>query len=219
MITDHHLTGFRTMHAGFRTEFGRLADAFAAPHDETHRLLLEEQLALVLDVLHDHHHHEDEVLWPYLTSCAPDSAAELAALEAEHEHLDPLVRGAADRTRPIAARVACLQELHTFVGAHLDHEERVAFPLMLRHLTPGHIEEDRRNALSDFGRRRIPVVFGWLASCLDDDLYAATLSDQPRLVRLLFRRFWWPSYQRRFTALYGADAVAPAATLARAGAR
>jgi hypothetical protein len=206
MITEHHLTGFKSMHAGFRHEFGRLADACRAPRDAAHATVLEEQIALVMDVLHAHHTHEDENLWPHLLACAPSAAAELDALEAEHEVLDPLITGSQDRSLPWSERAVLLQRLHDVVNDHLDHEERVAFPLMLTYLTPEDIAGDRRKAQSEFGRRRLPLVFGWIASCCDEELLADALGEQPRLARVLFRHFWWPSYSRRFRLLYGADA-------------
>ena len=74
MITPEELSGFLSMHQGFRAEFGRLAVACRAPRDAAHAALLEEQLVLVLDVLHLHHTHEDVHLWPYLLERSPGSA-------------------------------------------------------------------------------------------------------------------------------------------------
>ncbi|MBV9832600.1 MAG: hemerythrin domain-containing protein [Marmoricola sp.] len=216
MIDDAGLDGFRTMHAAFRTEYGRLAEAFRAPRDEGHRRLLEEHLALTLDILHAHHTHEDEHLWPFLVRVSPASKPELDSLEAEHQELDPLVTASADTSRSTAERADSLQALHAFLNSHIDHEEAVAFPLMRHFLTDQDLDDDRRKAVREIGRRRMPVVVGWIASCLDERLLAASLGEQPRVVRLLFRRFWWPAYERRFTALYGSDARVVAGSLAGA---
>lgn len=204
MITPTHLTGFMTIHAGLRTEFGRLAQACRRPRDTEHEELIEEQLALMLEMLHSHHGHEDEVLWPKLAGHEPEARAALAALEAEHRLLDPLVRAASDVSTPLPERAQALHRLHELLNDHLDHEERVAVPLMLRHLTQEDIEADRRKAMEDFGRRRVPTIFGWLASCSDDELFAASYAELPAVARLLFRLFWWPAYHRRFAKLYGA---------------
>jgi len=203
MIRPEHLTGFLMMHAGFRAEFGRLAEACANPSDNAHEELLEEQLALVLEMLHAHHSHEDAVLWPTLLHRAPGAADELAELESEHSLLDPLIAAASDRGAALAERADTLRRLHDVVNEHLDHEERIALPLMLRHLTHDDIEADKRKAMDDFGRRRIPVIFGWLASSADANLLAASHADLPVVARLMFRLFWWPAYRRRFTRLYG----------------
>ncbi|MEV7012287.1 hemerythrin domain-containing protein [Streptosporangium sp. NPDC051022] len=210
MITPEHLTGFLMMHAGFRAEFGRLAEACGDPRDDAHEELLEEQLTLVLDMLHAHHSHEDDGLWPTLVGRAPEAADALAELESEHSVLDPLIAAASDRGVPLAERAPALWRLHEFVNEHLDHEERIAVPLMLRHLTLDDVEADKRQAMDDFGRRRVPVIFGWLASSADADLLAASYADLPVVARLMFRLFWWPAYRRRFTRLYGATAPANA---------
>lgn len=216
MITDDDLTGMRTVHAGFRAEFGRLAEVFVHPRDPAHAELLEEQLTLALAVLHDHHRHEDDHLWPLLLRGVPSSKDELDELEAEHEQLDPLIAAVADRARPRDERARALGELQLFLRRHVDHEERIAFPLMLRVLTPEHLAADRRKAVADFRRHGVALVFGWIASCLDDDLLAKSVAEQPLLVRALFRLFWWPSYQRRFRELYGAAATVPASALSGA---
>jgi len=103
---------------------------------------------------------------------------------------------------PLSGRVAVLERLHRALNDHLDHEERVGVPLMLVHMTPEMVRSDARKAESEIGRKRMPVVFGWLASCLDDAQLALALRQQPGLVRTLFRWFWWPSYERRMRQLY-----------------
>ena len=211
MITTHDLAGFFSMHAGFRHEFGRLAEAARAPRDAEHARLLEEQVALVLEMLHKHHHHEDEEIWPHLLEQAPDSAPTLDALEAEHGVLDPLMHVAGDTSTPLPERADALHRLHEVLNDHLDHEERVGVPLMLEHLTPEILEIHQAQAMKDFGRKRVPLIFGWLASCLDDQLLQESLAGHPRIVRLLFRLFWWPAYQKRMAALYG-PALRPVAT-------
>ncbi|ADP81610.1 hemerythrin domain-containing protein [Pseudofrankia inefficax] len=210
MIMPEHLTGFLLLHAGFRAEFGRLAAACANPRDDAHEELLEEQLALVLDLLHAHHAHEDAGLWPTLVGRAPQAADRLAELESEHSGLDPLLAAASDRGVPLAERAPTLRRLHELVNEHLDHEELAAVPLMLRCLTLDDVEADRRQAMDDFGRRRAPVIFGWLASSADAELLSRSYADLPAVARLLFRLFWWPAYRRRFTRLYGATLPANA---------
>lgn len=202
MITSEELSGFLAMHAGFRAEFGRLALACRAPRDAAHATLLEEQLALVLDVLHLHHTHEDVHLWPYLLERSPGSAGELDALELEHEILAPLIEAARDAAVPLPGRVAVLERLHRTLNDHLDHEERIGVPLMLEHMTSEMVRSDARTAQRELGPRRMPTIFGWLASCLDDAQLTVAPRLQPRLVRVLFRRFWWPAYERRMQALY-----------------
>jgi hypothetical protein len=203
MITIEHLQGFLSMHAGFRAEFGRLAEAARAPRDASHASLVEEQVAVVLDILHAHHTHEDVHVGPFLLQAAPEAAEDLEALEAVHAVLDPLIARASDRTLPLPERAADLAALHAHLNAHLDHEERTAVPLILAHWTPQMMEQDRRQAMQEIGLRRTPVVFGWVYSCLTPAEREAALAAHPAVVRVLHRMFWWPAHQRRMVALYG----------------
>ena len=214
MISKTELAGFLALRAGFRHELGRLADAAAAPRDQAHEELLEAHLALVLDLLQAHHAHEAEQVWPFLLDRCPQAAAALAGLERERALLEPLIEAAGDPRRPLTERAGTLRRLHVLLDDHLDHEERVTVPLVLVHYTAEMLDRDRRRALTDIGRRRMAVVFGWIASCLDDDQLTVALAEHPRLVQYLFRRFWWPDHQQRMTELYGAAVRPVSATLA-----
>ena len=58
--------GFLLAHAAMRQEFGLLAEVAAKPLDPAHAALAEDQVALVLEVLHHHHTAEDDTIWPML---------------------------------------------------------------------------------------------------------------------------------------------------------
>ncbi|ABW14801.1 Hemerythrin HHE cation binding domain protein [Parafrankia sp. EAN1pec] len=199
------LAGFVIAHAGMRREFGRLARVARAPRGAEHAALIEEQIALTTDVLHSHHAGEDRDLWPLLRLRAPEAAGELDALAAEHESVDPLLAAAAETAVALTERAQVLEALHDLINAHLDHEDTVVLPLMLDHLTLAEMEEIGRQALAEIGRRRAPAVFGWYSSGAHKELRTAALATVPPIPRFLFNRFWWPSYQRRFELLYGAD--------------
>jgi len=52
-------------------------------------------------------------------------------------------------------------------------------------------------------RRKLPLIFGWLASASTQEQQDAALSEVPLVLRVLFRTVWGPAYAKRFTALYG----------------
>ena len=124
------LSGFLIAHAGMRQEFGLLARVAAQPLDPARAALAEEQIAMVLEVLHHHHTAEDDTIWPMLVTRVPSAAADLDALEADHQRLDPLIAAAGDTTRPLAQRAPVLAALHEQINAHLDREEATAVPLI-----------------------------------------------------------------------------------------
>lgn len=196
------LAGFLLAHAGMRKEFARLAGAARVTADSRRAALIEDQIVLVTETLHHHHTVEDEEMWPKLRARAPHAVVELDKLEAEHEDVDPLIERAADTTLTLAEREDALQQLHDLLNAHLDREESVAVPLILEHLTRDEWEALEIRMQRTLDRRRLPLLYGWLASCGSPAELAAALNGVPALARILFKWFWWPSYQRRFRMLY-----------------
>ena len=200
------LSGFLLAHRAMRQEFGLLAKAALQPFDLERRRLFEEQVEMVLYVLHHHHTAEDTELWPMLRERAPIARPDFDLLEAEHEQLDPLFAIVGDTTVPMAERAAALFDIHLLINAHLDREERVAVPLMRRHITVEEWEAQGRRVQKELGLRRIPRVFGWIASAGTDEQVAAALAEVPGPMRFVFRKVWQPAYARRVRALYGAAA-------------
>jgi len=197
------LSGFLMAHRGFRVEFGRLAVAAQDPRDDSQTRLVDEQIELVLHLLHHHHTAEDTTVWPLLRSRAPEAASVLDRLEAQHEDMDPLFVAVADTTRPVTDRADDLQALHELLNAHLDEEERVAIPLIRKHITAAEWDEDGKKVQASIDRRKLPLIFGWLASASTPEQQEAALQEVPIVPRILFRTVWGPAYAKRFTALYG----------------
>lgn len=203
------LSGFLMAHRAMRQEFGLLAETGRLPLDGRRAQLWDEQVAMVLETLHHHHTAEDDTIWPWLRDRVPAAVADLDLLEAEHEQIDPVIRTAGDESLPRPVRAEALQRLHELVNAHLDREERVAVPLIPQHVTVPEWDALGERMLAETSRRRLPLVFGWMASASDEAQRRAALQGVPLMARVLFRRVWWPSYRRRITALYGTDVAAP----------
>ncbi|MGW0877104.1 hemerythrin domain-containing protein [Streptomyces sp. NPDC002755] len=90
--------------------------------------------------LHHHHETEDEVLWPMISSVAPEAAEELAALSKEHDELDAALdalevaplRDDVDRQGLHQAAEAVRDLIHR----HLEHEEPILFPALEEYVSP-----------------------------------------------------------------------------------
>jgi hypothetical protein len=210
MSTSDHLQSIRLLHDAMRVEYGRLAAVAPRPRDAAHSALIEDQIALTLRTLHHHHTAEDRHFWPVLRTREPGAVAGLDRLEAQHAEIDPLVTIAGDTTIPLAERAGALAELQVLINTHLDEEEAVAFPLILKHLTLAEFEEIDKDVQGSFARRDIPVIYGWLASVADAPTRAAVLATVPLVPRLLFKLIWAPAYQRRSNRLYAGVATATA---------
>lgn len=208
-LSPTDLAGFLLAHAAMRAEYGRLAAACRRVRDAAHAQLIEDQIALTLDLLHHHHTVEDELVWPLLGERVPEARPALAALEAEHERIDPLIERARDTRIPLPERAVTLQELHEALKAHLDAEERDAVPLLQRHLSRSDWDRVEERAGGGTSRSRLPLIYGWFASVADHEQRALALRTVPLVVQWLFRLFWWPSYRRRYERLYGNSAELP----------
>lgn len=197
------LSGFLAAHAMFREEFGLLAAVANTPLDAARAAATEGHADLVLKLLHVHHTVEDDHMWPLLRERAPAAAADLDRLEAQHERLDALIAAATDRARSMAARAGVLTELHEALGEHLNDEERLAVPLLRRHLTPAegaHAGEHAIAAMSGTERARMLGFVACRASGTDLALFRSEL---PALLRWLLRLWWAPAYARRLRLVYG----------------
>jgi hypothetical protein len=202
-VTEPDLSAFLLAHAGFRVEFGRLADAIAVPRDDRHAALIEDQVDFALSYLHHHHADEDAWVWPLLRARAPGSLPLLDALERQHEQIDPVLAVAGDRSRPAAERAEALRHLHEALGRHLDDEERDAVPLIRSCIGADEWQAHGLDVVRAYERRRLPLLFGWASAAGSPEMVGRALEDFPPPVRLLFRLRWWPAYRRRHLELYG----------------
>src|SRR5215469_4576149 len=86
---------FLLVHRALRHDFGALAQAIGRGDGPAGRdRALDRCGRATLWRLEHHHHGEDARVWPLLRAKAPEAAAVLDALEAEHQHLDRLVADA-----------------------------------------------------------------------------------------------------------------------------
>jgi hypothetical protein len=207
-LTDEDLVGFLSAHASMRCEFGRLALVAATASDPGHIALIEEQITLTTNCLHHHHTSEDTELWPRLRTRAPQRRADLDELEAEHAVVDPLIEQIRDTSLPLGVRAEVLAELQAVLEEHLDHEEAVALPLVCSHLARSEWEALGKRVIEETPREVLPLMLGMCASAIDEQRRAALLAQMPPPARDLFEQVWWPSYEQRFAALYGAEAPA-----------
>jgi hemerythrin-like domain-containing protein len=135
-----------TVHTVFRREYALLPDLVraVAAKDEERAKVVADHVRLVNLILHHHHLAEDENLWPALLRRAPreiDPVIQL--LECQHEGLDVLLgevdtrldawTDGADSTHG-EALAAMLQRLVAALYEHMGLEEKLALPLVERHI-------------------------------------------------------------------------------------
>lgn len=199
---DADLTIMLAAHAAFRRDLGRLARAaaFADVTDPGRRASVLAGWELFKRQLRLHHTAEDALVWPALRERLAHSAhaqSVLAAMEAEHEQIDPLLAGVDEAfSADGGALGAVVDALATSLAGHLAHEERDGLPLIGEALTAAEwravgFRIARRNGLSAGGE-----MFAWIADGADPDLAAAAIGTLPPPARLIYRAVWKPRYAR-----------------------
>ncbi|MFF3437551.1 hemerythrin domain-containing protein [Streptosporangium sp. NPDC002721] len=136
----------KVIHRAMRREFAQLPELIAAvPADDVARArLLGAHLTLVLDMLHEHHEAEDELLWPILVERVPLQKDLIEVMQRQHDAIAGAVGvietelpGWTADARPAARdRVAgALRALESALTEHLELEESAVLPLIHEHLT------------------------------------------------------------------------------------
>lgn len=135
-----------TVHTMFRREYALLPGLVrtVAAKDEERARVVADHVRLVNQILFHHHSAEDATLWPALLKRAPreiDSVVHL--LEGQHEAMDVLLdevntrmsawTDGADSTGG-EALAAVLQRLAAALYEHMGLEEKLALPLIERHI-------------------------------------------------------------------------------------
>jgi len=172
--------------------------------------------------LHLHHTAEDELIWPALRArleASENALSVLAAMEAEHEQIDPLLAavdqafaaqpaggggrvgqpaGDADGASPAGAdRLAdVIDALASSLTGHLAHEERDGLPLIGTALTAAEwrgigFKIARKNGLSSGAE-----MFGWMTDGAAPDQARKLIGQLPPPARILYRAVWKPRFAK-----------------------
>jgi Hemerythrin HHE cation binding domain len=150
--------------------------------------------------LHIHHTAEDTSLWPPLRQKVTrlEDTAVLDAMEAEHARIDPLLSqvdaslAASDR----AGLAGNTRALTAALGAHMEHEEAQALPLIEAHLGPQGWAAFRKAVGKSQGLRGGAQFFPWMLDGAPAETSRQVLSMLPAPARLLYRAIWRPGYAR-----------------------
>ncbi|HEX8345989.1 MAG TPA: hemerythrin domain-containing protein [Actinoplanes sp.] len=200
------LTAMFVMHHAFRRDLNAfVAAAHRTPAGDTPTWrALHQRWEMFGRFLHHHHSGEDAGLWPMLMDRA-DAAGRtvLAAMEAEHADIDPLLAKCSAGFATLASRVdedtrAALQvrlvAARELLEAHLRHEEGEALPLVQSLLTPEDWHRlDEEHFKPAYGPREMLAVLPWVLYELPAPARRRILADRAGRVletvwRLLLRR-------------------------------
>lgn len=193
LVSDDDIALFLLMHKAIRK--GLAALARATPTEAHGRWF-----AFMDRSVRFHHHMEEVGLYPLIVSKDPTFAPELAALEAEHDLLDPLLdRIAAGFTRlPGAAGQvsADLRALEALMRDHLDREEAAVVPRMLRSVTVAELKELEHSEGAKTSFADMAVILPWVLDAAGEREKAMIREVLPWPAKVLYRFSWKPRYDR-----------------------
>jgi hemerythrin-like domain-containing protein len=163
-----------TVHAVFRREYALLPALVraVAAKDAERAQVVADHVRLVNLILHHHHAAEDATLWPTLLKRAPrevDSVVHL--LESQHEVLDVLLDEVSTRlggwtdgadSGDGEALATILQRLAAAVYEHMGLEEKLALPLVERHVFAAEWEEMVAAGAAEIPPEVGPILVGML---------------------------------------------------------
>lgn len=208
MTTPHQpgesvdLTMMYAFHDGLRRDVAIIAKSAAVTGDDPTRLTATHfGWDLFKRFLTIHHTAEDDVLWPKLAvrfADRPDDLELLAAMEDEHDRIDPLIAA-------IDAALADEQGGHEALGdaadafaaeltAHLAHEEDAALPLIARELPPADwalFADSQRNQI---GLGLAPSYVPWLLDGVTPERTAEVLAIFPPPLAAQYHASWKQQY-------------------------
>ena len=198
-------------HGMFRDAFGRAGDLVdaGASADGQRAAIVVTFYENVLAFLHAHHGAEDAMLWPLLRERAPEQAALLDRMDAQHAAVDEVIttalrKLAAYSTAPTAATatslVTAIHRLAVELDAHLVEEEREILPLAAVTVSQDEWGALPGWAMSHFTGDKIWLVLGLLFEQMTDAQVATTLKHVPAPVR----EMWTTTGNREFATLISA---------------
>jgi Hemerythrin HHE cation binding domain len=198
---DADLTIMIAAHDAFRRDLTRLAAAASTANlsDPARRQSVAAGWDLFRRELHLHHTAEDDIIWPILRPRLADSPAALSvldAMEAEHERIDPLLAAVDDQFAGGDRLADVIEALCSSLTGHLAHEERDGLPLIGVALTAREWRGVGRKIASKNGLSQGSEMFAWMLDGTGRDRTAATLSQLPPPLRVLYRAVWKPRFDK-----------------------
>jgi hemerythrin-like domain-containing protein len=195
------MTMMFTIHDAFRRELERIAKITVQTNDDPkHILRAAIGWQMFKQYLRIHHTTEDETVWGLMEqelADRPSDLALLAAMEAEHAAIDPLLNAIdvalADRDKGPEQLGGLVDELATSLGAHLKHEEAEGLALVDSTLT----EQQWANFAAVHLKRvgdDVGTYLPWLLDSASEKWTETVLSRLPEHGVIAYRDKWRAAY-------------------------
>ncbi|MGW1561092.1 hemerythrin domain-containing protein [Streptomyces sp. NPDC002144] len=202
------------IHRVFRRESRLLAELVqdVAPLDTARAGILAEHWREYTVGLHAHHTGEDQMLWPVLLPHLDLDAEQVLAMEAQHHELSTgmdEVQVLMDRwrTQALAADrdelAEALRRHHRQLSAHLDEEEQMVMPLVVRHVNESEWRAVGERGLAETPRNRLMIALGAILEDCPPDERQEFLARLPVAARVMWKILGQRQYRRETRRIRG----------------
>jgi hemerythrin-like domain-containing protein len=195
------MTMMLTVHDAFRRELERIGKITARTDDDPkHILSAAIGWQIFKKYLRIHHTTEDETVWGLMEeqlAGRPDDLALLAAMEAEHAAIDPLLEAIdaalGDRNNGHEQLGGLVDELVTSLGGHLKHEESEGLALI-----DSTLNQQQWASFAALHLKRVGDGVGtylpWLLDSATEEWTQKVLSSLPPHGRVSYEGSWKAAY-------------------------
>jgi hemerythrin-like domain-containing protein len=221
MDTDEPFFDGREMlmiHDMLRREFGLMPGLVrgVADGDERRAKIIGDHFALLSQDLHQHHHFEDEYVWPLLVErCGPEVAPARELMEGQHADVARLGQavdaamttwraGAAGTSRDTLARA--LDELAAILRQHLAAEEEGVVPLMEKHIPAAEWNQILQKGIGDADPDGMTLLFGLLMYEAPAEIIDLTVAQLPAEAQPVIRQLATQAFVAHSQLVHGTTA-------------
>jgi len=204
------------VHTVFRGEFAAMPALVrgVAAQDRARTRIVSDHVAFIIDMLHLHHHSEDEHCWPKVAERGAEEAGAVADLmRSQHQVIDTALQAAERHNAAWRESASALDRdaladaidaLSAPLDEHLQAEEKNMLPLIDRFLTADEWADVGNKALADIPWSKVPVVFGMVLRDATDAQRALFKENMPTPVFAVMSKVGPVAYRRYRRKLYGA---------------
>lgn len=204
------------VHRAFRNAYDRMPDLVrAVAHGDTGRAaVIGDHIQLIEGFLHLHHKGEDELLWPKLIERAPaDLRPTIALLEGQHEEIDKLLMESSLLLTSWRAKAEAatgddladsLHRLGRQLDEHLTIEEEKVLSIVHEYIRADEWHKIGEHAINGLSKKKLPIIFGLLASIAEPEVVTLMLAPAPLMPRLIMPILGPRAYASHAKRVYGA---------------
>jgi hypothetical protein len=199
------------MHNAFRRDLLRLERAAQDPEPSRGGW------DVIREELEFHHRAEDDDLWPNVRERASSEEQRMVIdqMVEEHAGVEPALEAVAQAMDGHGDLTTAIHDLAELVRTHLDHEERLALPIVEQHYSNADWHDYLRTERRKSGRRGAQFL-AWVLDDATPEDTATVMNELPPPGRVVYRHVIKPRYEaRQLWSPATTEATTPTRELAR----